>query len=103
MESGLFALSYQAGKQINVYGRAEVYNDPDGILSGVFEVQNNDTTGLKLWGITLGVQYNPTENSYIRLEGRSLTTASDQKIFRWNDENKNNRLECMINMGVSFP
>ncbi|MBK8551129.1 MAG: outer membrane beta-barrel protein [Ignavibacteria bacterium] len=103
MESGIFAISYQAAKKFNVYGRGEVYNDPNGILSGVFVTQNDDTTGLKLWGITLGVQFKPTENSYIRLEGRSLTTAGEQKIFRWDDENKNNRLECMINMGLTYP
>lgn len=103
MESGILAVSYQAAKMFDVYLRGEIYNDPDGILSGVFTDQNNDTTGLKSWGITLGAQYKPTENSYIRLEGRSLNTADAQKIFRWDDENRNYRLECMINMGVTIP
>jgi hypothetical protein len=103
MESGILSMSYQAAKKIDVYGRGEIYNDPDGILSGVFVNQNNDTTGLKLWGVTIGVQYKPTENSYVRIEGRSLSTQDSQKIFRWDNENKNNRLEAMINMGLTFP
>lgn len=103
MESGILTVSYMAAKKFDVYIRGAIYNDPDGILSGVFIDQNNDTTGLKTWGITLGAQYKPTENSYIRLEGRSLNTPEDLKIFRWNDENKNTRFECMINMGVTIP
>lgn len=103
MWSGIFAMSYQAAKKFAIYGRGEVYRDPDGILSGVFMDQNNKLTGLKLWGITLGLEYKPTDNSYIRIEGRSLTTDKAQKIFRWDNDNKNNRLEAMLNMGITFP
>ncbi len=33
---GLFTLGYQAAKKIDVYCRGEIYDDPNGILSGVF-------------------------------------------------------------------
>jgi len=64
-----------------VYGRGEFFNDPSGMLSGVFIDRNYDLTGLKIMGVTLGVEYKPTENSYVRLEGRSLIADKDQRIF----------------------
>ncbi|MEO8665360.1 MAG: outer membrane beta-barrel protein [Ignavibacteria bacterium] len=100
---GLFAIRYTAAKKFGVYSRAEVYSDPDGVLSGVFLDQDNVPTGLKLWGVTLGIEYKPTENSYVRLEGRNLKTADSQKIFRWDNENKSSRLEALLNMGLTFP
>ncbi|MEO8399477.1 MAG: outer membrane beta-barrel protein [Ignavibacteriaceae bacterium] len=103
MFSGVFAIRYALIKKFAVYGRGEVYNDPDGILSGTFLNQNNTLTGLKIWGATLGLEYKPTENSYIRLEGRTLTANESQKIFRWDHKNQNNRQEAMLNMGVTFP
>jgi hypothetical protein len=103
--SGVFAVRIKAAKQVDVYGRMEGYYDPDGILSGTIIVNGNPSgSGLKLWGATLGVEYKPTENSYVRLEGRDLTTTdSAQKIFFSNNQYKNSRLEALLNLGVWFP
>lgn len=103
--SGVFAIRIMATKQIDVYGRMEGYYDPDGILSGPVVVNGNPTgSGLKLWGATLGIEYKPTENSYVRLEGRDLTTTdSRQKIFYWNNKDTNSRFEALLNLGVWFP
>ena len=62
----------------------------------------NIITGLNLWGVTLGAEYKPTDNSYIRLEARQLQTESSQKIFHWKNEDTNSRLEMMLHLGVSF-
>jgi len=64
--------------------------------------KSNTLTGLKIWGATLGAEYKPTENSYLRLEGRQLTADDNQEIFHWDKENTNTRMEILFHMGVSF-
>jgi len=103
MINGLFILSYDVAKKSRIYGRTEFFNDSDGCVSGIFPDNKNQLAGLKLWGFTLGGEYKPTENSYIRVEGRELVANDAQKIFYWNGENKNTRFEAMLNFGVWFP
>ncbi|MEO8768655.1 MAG: outer membrane beta-barrel protein [Ferruginibacter sp.] len=102
IESGVLILSYDATKKVRLYTRGEIYNDPKGILSGVFIDANNNPTGLKIWGATAGIEFKPVENAYIRIEGRYLSANADQEIFRWNTESTNQRWETMIHLGVSF-
>ena len=102
MYSGIFSLKYQIKEKFAVYGRGEGFNDPQGIMSGVITDKKGKLTGLKLWGTTLGVEYKPTENSYVRLEGRQLLMNEDQEIFRWNGKNEDTRMEMLINIGISF-
>lgn len=102
MGSGVFILSYDITKKFRAYGRAEEYSDPNGILSGVFSDANNKMTGLKISGATAGLEFKPIDNSYIRLEGRSLFADKDQKIFRWKNKDTNKRFEVMMNFGVWF-
>ncbi len=103
MWSGILAVAFKAAKKFTVYTRGEIYQDPDGILSGVFINSFNDYTGLKLWGVTFGAEFKPTDNSYIRLEARNLTAADSQDIFHWDNINKDNRFETTLDMGVTFP
>jgi len=102
MYSGLLSLKYELATRIFVYGRGEVFNDPSGFLSGVIADKNGHATGLKSWGATVGVEYKPTDNSYIRVEGRKLTMDKDQEIFRWDGDNTYSRFEVMFHLGVSF-
>jgi hypothetical protein len=102
MYSGVASVKYQCTSKFAFYSRGELFNDPQGFMSGVFINDKNVQTGLKLWGVTAGVEYKPTDNSYIRLEGRQLQTDDDQHIFRWEHKNMNKRMEAMIHMGVSF-
>lgn len=57
-------------------------------------------------GLTAGVEYKPSDNSYLRLEGRMLSFAesenSDGKIFYSGDEPTGSRMELMMNFGVMF-
>jgi hypothetical protein len=96
--------SYNATNKFRVFTRGEFFNDDKGFLSGTFNDKNNNLTGLKISGATLGVEYKPTSNSYIRLEGRDLIANSDQEIFHHNDQttNSNTRLEAMLNLGFWF-
>ena len=102
MHSGVMALKYQCSGKIAVYTRGEIFNDPQGFISAVFSDKTGKLTGYKLWGVTGGVEYKPTDNAYIRLETRQLQMDSNQEIFRFNNKNQSTRLEMLLNMGISF-
>jgi hypothetical protein len=102
MYSGVTSLKYLCNTKYAVYARGEVFNDPQGVMSGVILDKKNKFTGFELWGVTAGAEYKPTDNSYIRLEGRQLMMDGDQEIFRFNKSNSSNRMEILLNLGVSF-
>ncbi|MCW3085932.1 MAG: hypothetical protein JWP12_3298 [Bacteroidetes bacterium] len=102
MYSGVASLKYELVNRFSIYGRGEVFNDPQGFMSGVILDKKQMYTGYKLWGATFGLEYKPTDNTYIRLEGRQLQMDKDQEIFRWNNTNTAVRYEAMINMGITF-
>ncbi len=93
--------SYNASNKFRLYTRGELFKDTDGFLSGTFTNKNMHTTGLKLVGFTLGAEYKPTSNSYIRLEGRNITADNQQEIFHNKNKstNTNTRLEAMLHLG----
>ncbi len=97
--SGLAAIKFKAAKKFSITVRGEIYSDENGILSGVFSDSDGKSTGFKAFGVTLGMEYRPIENAYIRLEGRYLSADSKQKIFF---ENSNTRTEAIISTGVEF-
>jgi hypothetical protein len=99
MFSGFLSLRYRVAKKISVSARAEIFQDKDGILSGIFTGSNSSLTGLKASGFSLGVEYAPTDNAYFRIEGRYLTTDSNQKIFF---ESKDSRVEAILSGGIEF-
>jgi hypothetical protein len=102
MVSGVLGLKYQATTKFAVYARDEFFNDPQGFMSGANPDGNNKLTGYVLTGITAGVEYKPTDNSYIRLETRSLQMDAAQKIFWWDKKSRSSRMEILLNIGVSF-
>ena len=71
-------------------------------MSGVVLNKDNFYTGYKLQGYTLGVEFKPTANSYVRMEGRQLQMERNQEIFRWNGSNISSGLEFLLNLGISF-
>ncbi len=101
MYSALATFRYQVKPKFALYTRGEVFQDPDGWMSGVIKDYTGKLTGLKVWGVTVGAEYKPTDESYIRLEGRMLQMDKDQYIFT-NGDPKNSRFEIMVNAGVTF-
>ena len=93
--SAIVTLRYQLKPKFACYGRYEMFNDDDGFLSGL-------GNRYKLNDFTFGLEYKPTTNTYIRLEGRDIIMDNSQKIFRTNGENTNTRYEGMINVGAWF-
>ncbi len=102
MFSGVAALKYQLKEKYAVSVRGEVFSDPQGFMSGVVTDRQNKLTGLKLWGVTLGAEYKPTADSYLRIEGRQLQMDKNQEIFYWNGKNTSRRMELLCNIGISF-
>jgi hypothetical protein len=100
--SGVLNLKYYFNDRFSIYTRGEIFNDPQGFVSTVFPDSTGLLTGYKLWGNTTGIEYKPTENSYIRLEGRKLQMDSNQYIYYWNGAKRNYRLETLLNLGISF-
>jgi hypothetical protein len=102
MFSALASFKYNCCKNFSIYTRGEMLNDPMGFMTGAFTDLDNKTTGYKTSGITGGVEYTPTEASYIRLEARELVFDKAQEIFYSDGYTMNNRTEVMLNLGVSF-
>ncbi len=102
MYSGIAALRYQAKEKYAVSIRGEIFGDRQGFMSGVILDKENKYTGLKLWGLTVGAEYKPTADSYIRLEGRQLQMEKNQEIFYWDKKYTSRRLELSCNVGISF-
>ncbi len=100
--SAILTLRYQLKPKFAVYARGETFSDKDGFLTGQFVDNVNKITGFIVSGVTAGLEYKPTDNSFIRLEGRELMMNSNQQIFRTNGANTNNRTEVMINLGIWF-
>jgi hypothetical protein len=102
MWSGLAGLKYQLKERFAISARAELFKDPQGFMSGVMLNTNNFYTGYKLHGYTIGAEYKPTQNSYIRIEGRQIQMEKNQPIFKWHGENRSSRLELLVNLGIYF-
>jgi hypothetical protein len=102
MFSGVASVKYNFAGDFSVYGRGEFFNDPDGFMSTIITDKTGKLTGYKVAGVTTGLEYTPTDNSYIRLEGRQLMMNTDQEIFYRSGMVKSTRGEVMLNMGISF-
>ena len=100
--SGIITLKYQIKPMFGIYARGETFSDKDGFLTGVITDEKGKKSGYISNGATLGLEYKPTDNSFIRIEGRDLMMDASQKIFRTDGKNINSRLEAMINLGISF-
>lgn len=100
--SSIITLNYKFTHILGIYARMETFNDANGMLSGVIINAQNKATGYILSGYTAGAEWKPSENSYLRLEGRKIIMDKDQEIFWTNGKATNYRTEVMINMGIWF-
>lgn len=93
--SGLLAAKYSFTPKLSLSLRGEYINDSAKML----------TAGLMGYGATAGLEFKPTDNSYIRLEGRQLMLGTDDANKMFTDASKaktGNRLEGLLSFGVSF-
>ncbi len=96
MVYGAFAsLRYEINSGLFVSGRAEFFHDADGVLSG--------STKMIAQAATLGLEYRPVENAYVRCEARSMHDSMVDAMFEnSNGTNSHSRLEGIFSLGVSF-
>jgi len=111
---GFFA-HYQINKQFASTFRVDYMDNSDGVYSttvnGTYIIVNETkifvptTSGIvfpvvKGLDYTLGVEYKPTDNSYIRLEGRNITLDDKYKLFKNGTKFDKSRNELILNFGV---
>ena len=100
MYNALATVRYQFTPEWSLTARGEVFEDPEGFISGTFINQQGNPQGLQLWGLTLGAEYQPMENAYLRVEGRNLTTNASLALFDQGTDNV--RYELMVTTGYYF-
>ncbi|WP_425391950.1 outer membrane beta-barrel protein [Ekhidna sp.] len=93
---------YQFTKRYSATSRLELFNDRDGFISGVLVNQNGNQQGLKATAFTMGFEYAPTKQSYLRAETRWTWADRDLLIFNKGGNASNVRAEFLINMGFYF-
>ncbi|MCM4160111.1 porin [Antarcticibacterium flavum] len=101
MYNALTTLRYLFTDKWSVTGRAEVFNDRHGFISGLIPTQNSGMQGLELWGLTLGIEYKPDPNSYIRGEARFLDLDDNAALFS-GSYSRHKRWELMVTMGYQL-
>ena len=87
-------------KKSSVTTRYEYLTNPAGYITGTFKSGEFESGLDNMSGITLGYEYKPSEESYLRIEGRSLSGVENVEVFP--GESPNNRLEFHLTMGHSF-
>lgn len=102
MINGFGIVRYRLTDQYSMTGRLELFNDNDGFISEVFVNRNGAMQGLKASAFTVGVEYAPTPQSYLRAETRTTWADQDLQIFNKDGNASNVRAEFLINMGFYF-
>lgn len=100
--SGIAAFKYRFTHFIAAYTRVELFSDPDEILTGPIENENHTLTGLDILGGTLGFEYKPIPNAFVRIESRVLKTKASERIFYYNNHSNNIRWEGILSIGLWF-
>ncbi|MDF9794957.1 hypothetical protein OKW21_000220 [Catalinimonas alkaloidigena] len=98
MYNALTTVRWQFSPLYSITARGEIFQDPEGFISGIYTTFDDSIAGLELYGLTLSTEYRPLENAYVRLEGRYLETLNEITIFD-NADMTTHRWEMMITMG----
>jgi hypothetical protein len=102
MYSALLTARLSFLKKFAVYARGEVLQDANGYMTTLIKDYTGRLTGYKLWSVTGGVEFKPSGNSYMRIEGRDVQMDENQQIFYTDGKPTSTRFEIMATMGVSF-
>lgn len=99
MYNALATLRYQFNPMWSITGRYEIFKDQNGFISGTVQDTNGNLAGVELVGYTLGTEYRPVANAYIRAEARYAGTDDDLEIFVKDGETVDHRFELLFTMG----
>jgi len=89
--SGFLQVTYQFTKWFAASLRGEFFNDPDALMSKLY-AYDGKLRGLLTYGGTVGVQFTPIKNSYLRAEYSYLTADKGNLIFLSNLTQQRNLL-----------
>ena len=101
MFSSLLAVRYRMTHLWSLYMRGEFFDDPNEILSGPVYNENHNIIGPEIIGGTIGIEFKPIPNSYVRLEHRSLKNQNG-KIFQYHEKSSSYRSEYLFGIGIWF-
>jgi hypothetical protein len=99
MFSGCLQARYTLNEKYSFTARVELFNDPDGFLSGIY-IFDGKERGLLTRGATVGFEYRPVRFGYIRLDYRHLHANDGNKVFYSNQLDRINMLT--LTTGVRF-
>ncbi len=85
-----------------IFARCEVFDDPNDMLTGPVFNTTHQLVGLQAAAFSIGAEFKPTENSYLRIEHRYLQTTNGAKIFRYENTSNTQRLEWLFATGFWF-
>ncbi|MEH0157957.1 outer membrane beta-barrel protein [Limibacter armeniacum] len=102
MYNALTVIRWQFDKNLSVTARGEVFNDKDGFISGLYMEDTENIQGLQIYGLTLGGEYRPMPNAFVRVETRYIQTEDELEIFTQDGSQTNQRWEAMLTMGYTF-
>lgn len=101
MYNALATVRYQFAERFSTTLRYEVFQDPEGFISGSLPNQAGGTQGLQMQGYTLGLEYRPIEKAYLRPEVRYIQADKSLLLFS-TGFSTSNRWEVMLTMGLYF-
>ena len=78
--SGFLQATYRFTKWFATTVRGEYASDPDGVLTPIY-AYDGKLRGLLTYGGTVGLEFNPVRNSYLRAEYSYLSADKDNYIF----------------------
>lgn len=102
---GQVTARYNFLEKFGVTLRGEGINDAGGMLTSAFDSSSDNVAqGLQGFGVTLGLEYRPIDNAFIRLEGRQLVmNPTNNAVFvDPNGGTSANRFELSANTGFWF-
>jgi hypothetical protein len=104
MYSGIATAKYSWSESVASILRGEYFNDEDGFLSGLFERSDEPgmMSGLIASGVTIGIEYKPASNAYIRFEFRRMNTENSLDLFNHNQRSVGTRTDLVLTTGVWF-
>lgn len=98
----LATFRFKFNDQLSITSRIEYYNDNSAIVSVPTLNTGGKVQGLELIGGTLGLEYKPSVNSFIRLETRYITTPDQEMFTNYDGNATTDRMEGMFTFGMWF-
>lgn len=107
MIGGSLSARYNLVNDLSISSRIEFFDDKNAMLTKFVNPNDSLQTNFGLQsgiGYSLGLEYKPNTNSYIRFESRYLQFDKDKNLIFLDKDNTatNSRIEMLMNFGIFF-